>query len=251
MSSAYVNARANYFNPQNEISDQQRKGVIVDRTLGYTINRDQGIWAQTWGTYTGTPAINGNGQITTGGDNATMTLNVNGFTPGTATVNQGDKFTIDAVYAVHPQTKQSTGDLKQFTVLATISDTVGAMALQIFPGITPGPDQYQNVTVAPLGGAQVLFGAGTDASPLISSGKTGPQALVMHKNAFAFVSVALANPSPNVVEVVTSERDPETGLVLAFIRAFDPVKRIWVNRFDCLIGLNKLYAAELSCVLTG
>ena len=250
MSSAYVNARANYFNPQNEISDQIKKGQIVDKTLGYTINRDQGIYTHTWGTYTAaTPLIDTDAQQADGGDNATMTLATKGWSGTANSVNTGDKFTIDGVYAVHPQTRMSTGSLKQFVVVAPATSNT-TMTITIFPAITP-TGQYQNVTAAALTNAAIYFGAGASSTAAASSGKVGPMALVMHKNAFAFVSVPLANPSPNVVEVVTSERDPETGLVLAFIRAFDPVKRVWVNRFDTLIGLNKLYAAELSCVLTG
>lgn len=250
MSSAYVAARANYFNPQSEISQQQKQGRIVDNTLGYSINRDQGIYNHTVGTFAGTPLVDTNNQKAEGGDNATMNLVLKGFTGGVSAVKKGDKFTIDAVYATHPQTHQSTGSLKQFTVTTDAVENAGAMTVNIFPAITPS-GQYQNVDAAALTNAAIYFWAGTSGSPTASSGKTGPSALVMHKNAFAFVSVPLAQPSSNVVEVVTSERDPETGLVLAFIRAFDPVKRIWVNRFDTLIGLNKLYAAELSCVLQG
>ena len=250
MSSAYVGARANFFNPQTEISDQIKKGRIVDATLGYTINRDQGIYNHTVGVFAGTPLIDTNLQQADGGDNNTMNLVLKGFTGGVSTLKKGDKFTIDTVFAVHPQTRQNTGSLKQFTLTADAVENAGAMTVNVFPAITPG-GQYQNVTNAPLTNAAILPWAGTTGNVTASSGKTGPSALVMHKNAFAFVSVPMAQPSANVVEVVASERDPETGLVLAFIRAFDPIKRIWVNRFDTLIGLNKLYAAELSCVLQG
>ncbi len=248
MSSAYVSARANYFSQQKETDEQLRKGRIVDNTLGYTINRDQGIYSHTCGTVGDHPLIDTNDQKAEGGDNATMNLVLK--TAAGSTIKKGDKLTIAGVYAVHPQTHESTGSLKQFTVTADAADAGGALTVNIFPAITP-TGQYQNVTASALTNAVVNFWAGTQADPTVSNAKVSPQALVMHKNAFAFVSVPLANPAPSVVEVVTSERDPETGLVLAFIRAFDSVERRWINRFDCLIGLSKLYAAELSCVLAG
>jgi hypothetical protein len=250
MSSAYVTARANQFNPQTEVSEQIKKGRIVDATLGYTINRDQGIYAHSTGTFAGTPLIDTNNQQADGGDNATMNIVLKGFTGGVSSMKKGDKFTIDGVYAVHPQIRQNTGSLKQFTLTADAVENAGAMTVNVFPAITPG-GQYQNVTAAALTNAAIYFWAGNAGSPAASSGKVSPQALVMHKNAFAFVSVEMAQPAASSVEVVSSVKDPETGLAVSFIRAFDPRLRIWINRFDCLIGLNKLYAAELSCVLAG
>ncbi len=106
MSSAYVTARANQFNPQTEVSEQIKKGRIVDATLGYTINRDQGIYAHSTGTFAGTPLIDTNNQQADGGDNATMNIVLKGFTGGVSAIKKGDKFTIDNVYAVHPQIRQ-------------------------------------------------------------------------------------------------------------------------------------------------
>lgn len=251
ISSAYVNARANYFNPTVEISQMLTKGRITDHTLGYTIDRDQSLYTHTTGTYVGTPVIDATSTMSAdGGDNATQTIVISGFNSSSSNVKVGDKFTIADVYAVHPQTRQSTGRLKQFTILADASDSSGAITATIFPAITP-TGQYQNVSAAAVTGKAVMLWAGSSGTPVASSEKTGPQALVMHKNAFAFVSVPLANPKPSVVEVVAEDKDPETGMWLSFIRAFDSVNRIWVNRFDTLVGYGKLYAAEMSCVIAG
>ena len=75
----------------------------------------------------------------------------------------------------------------------------------------------------------------------------------MHKSAFAFVSVPLATPESNSGDttIVSQAKDPETGMWMSFIRAFNSKDRIWVNRFDTLVGYGKLYAAEASCVLAG
>jgi hypothetical protein len=119
----------------------------------------------------------------------------------------------------------------------------------VFPAITPS-GQYQNVDAAAVAAEAVMLWAGSTATPVVSSAKTGPQALVMHKNAFAFISVPLANPKPGGnVEVVVDAKDPETGMWMSFIRCFDGEKRIWINRFDTLVGYGKLYAAEMGCVV--
>jgi hypothetical protein len=257
---AYIAARASFFNPQQEISSGILKGRMVDNTLGYTIDRDQSLWNQQVGTFAGTPAIGVTSLLQAdGGDNATMTIVMTGFTgaSGSNSLNQGDKFQINNVYSIHPQTKVSTNRLKGFTVLQNVVDAAGTVTATVFPAITPFPtdgsiSQYANTNAAAVAGALVFIWAGTTAAPTASSGQVSVQGLVMHKNAFAFVSVPLANPQPNgSVEVVSEAKDPETGMWMSFIRAFDTKDRIWVNRFDSLVGYGKLYAAELSCVLAG
>ena len=82
------------------------------------------IPAHTTGTYAGTPLTNGANQGSTGADNAyatTSSLITDGWT--STSLKAGDIITIADVYEVHPETKQSTGKLKKFTVTADISDT--------------------------------------------------------------------------------------------------------------------------------
>lgn len=233
MSSTYVNAVSTVFNPASVIGGQYDKGVVNTSALGFDWFTDQTLWRQTYGTYSGTPLTNAvTAQQADGGDNATMTLITDGWGSGVSALNKGDVITVAGVYAVHPQTKVSTGDLKQFVVQATINDTTGAMSPVIFPAITP-TGQYQNVSAA-----------AADESAIVVAGTTGvvsEQGLVMHKGAFAFLSVPLENPEPKGVEMVASETDPDTGLNLSFIRAFDPIRRVHVNRFDTLFGFGKLY----------
>lgn len=256
---AYIDARANFFNPQDDTSKQVKTGRMVDNTLGYTIDRDQTLYNHTTGTYAGTPVIDAASlKQAPGGDNATMQLVISGFTPASTTIKDGDKFVIADCYSVHPQTKDANSRLKCFTVIGDAADVGGAAAVTVFPAITPvvandpGASQYANVDSATATGKAVFFWAGTTGTPVVSSNKRSPQGLVMHKNAFAFVSVPLANPQPNgSVEIVSEAKDPETGMWMSFIRAFDTKDRIWVNRFDTLVGYGKLYAAELSCVLAG
>jgi hypothetical protein len=260
---AYITARSVYFNPVAEVSKEITTGTIVDNTLGYEIAVDQTIYTQQIGTFAGTPVIDATSALQAdGGNNGTMTLVISGFNAGTLganTINLGDKFTIANVYSVHPQTHQSTGRLQCFTALGNASDSsvAGTITLNVYPAITPASTvvtanspQYPNVNAAAVVSAAVLFWAGTTGTPNASSGIASQQGLVMHKNAFAFVSVPLASPPSGSGDttIVSEAKDPETGMWMSFIRAFDSRDRIWINRFDTLIGLARLYA-EMAAVL--
>lgn len=242
ISSSIVIGQKSLYNPVGTISKWIKSGEVRDGdpTLGYKWERDQTIYSQTLGAQGGTPLINGSGQATQNGNNDTMMLNVRGLS---STVwNQGDRFTIAGVYSVHPQTRQSTGDLQMFVVLAPFAPGGATGSVLVSPGITP-TGQYQNVTVSPNDGTAItMFGTASTVSP---------QALLMHKNAYAFVSIPLEDPKAGKgVEDAYQETDPETGLVLSFVRFFDGVNRIHGNRFDMLDGFGVLYR-ELACVIAG
>lgn len=82
-------------------------------------------------------------------DNRSMTLNCDGA--NVANVKLGDVFTLPSVFSVHFVTKQSTGQLQTFKVLAN-----AAGALTITPAIVvTGP--YQNVTASPADNAALTF----------------------------------------------------------------------------------------------
>lgn len=110
------------------------------------------------GTVTGT-TINGNQSHTVVAkdangvpvDNRQMTLTVQGA--NVANIKAGDTFTIANVNAVHMITKEDTGVLQTFRVLAVAG---AGVTLTISPAIvTTGP--YQNVTVQAATGAAVSF----------------------------------------------------------------------------------------------
>lgn len=248
-SSQFVIGNKTLFNPAGMISGMIQKGGIADDgykadpTLGYRWERDQTIYTQTIGAQGGTPLIKGSNQTTANGNNDTMTLVTKGWSNSTNVLGVGDRFTVAGIFSVHPQTRQSTGDLQQFVVLASAtSDGSGNCSVLVAPGITPS-GQYQNVTASPADGTAItVLGAASTASP---------QALLLHKNAYAFVSVPLDDPkSGKGVEEAYQEMDPETGITLSFVRFFDGVNRVHGNRFDILTGFATLYR-EMACVICG
>lgn len=249
MSSTYVNAVSTVFNPAGVIGGQYKEGMVAPSALGYNWKLDQTLYRHTYGTYAGTPVVDVAGQTADGGNNGTMTLTTSGWSSGASSLKAGDQFTIGSltdgtgVQSVHPQTKQPTGRLQGFVVLADISDTSGAMSIQIAPAITPssiGPNgnQYANVNQAPAANATINVSGVT--------GTVSEQGLLMHRNAYAFLSVPLSNPEPGMGAICAQETDPDTGMTLAFIKAFDAVHRVEVTRFDCLFGFGSLYK-EMAC----
>ncbi len=114
MSANMATTNLTLFNPTAEISKAYRQG-LQGRFADMDFYKDENTNVYTFGTYTGTPVVNGGGQ--TG-----SALNVNGFTSGTFSGNLGDAFTISGVYAVNPQNRQTTGALQQFVLTAAVTD---------------------------------------------------------------------------------------------------------------------------------
>lgn len=86
------------------------------------------------------------------------------ITVGGSTVKVGDCFTITGVNAVHHITKQDTGQLKTFRIVAIVSGAGGSGVVQITPPIiaadsapTPAELQYKNVTATPAASAPIVF----------------------------------------------------------------------------------------------
>lgn len=217
-----------YFNPSSDISRQFRTGSIgkADKFDWYT---SMSLKDHTAGTLT-SPTISGASQ-----SGSTLTI---ACTSGD-TVAKGDVISIDNVYAVNPMTLEVTSRAqdKQFVITQAQTATGSTMTINISPAIVGPGSVYQNVDALPANGATITLFPGT-TSP---NGKQGRQGLALHRDAFALVGVKLANPKQSSVELASQTRDPDTGISISFIRAFDPVGRKWINRFDTMIGFGNLY----------
>jgi hypothetical protein len=251
MSTAFVSGTKTLFNDTGAISRQWKKGEMQS-SLGYNVQFDQTINTRTNGTFSGTPLVNGANQTADGGNNATMTLNTDGWT--STTLNVGDRFTIGSassatvggVNSVHPQTRVSTGRQQVFTVVNQITDSSGTVNMVVFPAITPATlgtpgNQYANVDSSPVDNAIITM-IGTTALTGIQQG------LLVQENAFAFVSVPMWNPPANGVIASERETDDETGLSISYVQYFDGDSRQAKHRFDCLYDFGVLYR-ELAVVI--
>lgn len=219
----------NLFNPPDDISRMHKKGIIGEAN-GYDTYSSMSLFPHTAGTWLGTVEVSTPNQ-----SGSTLALTA----PTGSTFNPGDVFDIAGVFEVNPMTRLSTGTLKQFTVGGTMPVTAAGNAalIPIIPEIIGPGSPYQNVSALPAAGADLTLFPGT-ATP---NGKSGTQNLLLGRDAFALVSVRLQNPTEGSVEMVSQARDPRTGISVAFVRAFDPIARRWINRFDTLYGFGNFY----------
>lgn len=228
INTALVSAAIQYFNPASDISRQYREGSI-GRNNGFDWYESMSLYSHTAGTWTSPAVVNVPAQ---GATSLTVTLTAGDI------VTRGDKFEIASVFPVNPMTRRQTNaaDEMTFTVLNSFVAVGGDVdVIQISPAIYGPGSQYQNVTALPAAAASITLFPGT-SSP---NGKVGKVSLALNRDAFALVGVKLENPK--AVEVSTQTRDPQTGIAIAFVRAFDPIQRKMVNRFDGMIGFGNLY----------
>lgn len=252
------------FNPQMEISEQYRKGLMARNTVGADWYMDQNIASQTWGSWAGAPKFSTSGTssaLMTSGWADSGTLYCTGFMASTAVVNVGDTFTM-GVYMVNPQSRATTKQLRTFVVRAPVgspsngtfspvtdvfgnvvggtytSDSSGNLQLTIAVAVISA-GQFQNVSAAPANNA-ALVPTGTSV--------TGPQNLLFHRDAFTLVSADL--PLVRGVEDCARASDKDVGMSMRIVRQYTIGNDAIPTRIDILYGVAALYR-ELSCRVTG
>ena len=209
------------FNPTGTISRQFKNGMMGEGILGLDeINMSQSISNHTngdWGTtITVTSTVATEGQ---------STLPIS-FTGSSKTWNVGDVFTIGSVFAVNPQTRQSTGSLQQFTVTAVATGSSTA-TLSISPALYTAGNALATVNSFPQASAVVT---------MVGSANTGyPQNLVYHKDAISFATADLLLPQG----VDMASRQVHNGISLRIVRQYD----INNDRLPCRIDVLYGYAA--------
>lgn len=212
------------------VAEPALKGFLAN-IANFEIYLDQNIQSQMVGAYAGTPVINGAAQ--TGGS-----LVTNGWTASiTGLLNVGDVFTIQGVFAVNPQNRQSTNALMNFVVVsAANSDSSGNSTLSISPAIvTTGP--YQNVNAAPANLAAITVkGAASTAYA---------QNIGFVRDAFGLVTVPMELPGG----VDFGAREMWKNISMRIIRAYDINNDVLPCRIDILYGTSTYYG-ELACRLT-
>lgn len=229
-----VNGLTTLFNPSATISDQYRDGAM-GRAIGFKWSCDQNVNSYTVGALGGTPLVSA---VPVSG---ATTLSTQGWSNSiTNILNVGDIFTIASVYAVNPQSRQSTGQLQQFVVTAAASSSSGGLAtLSISPAIT-NAGQFQTVNSLPvIGAALTVLGA---------AGTVSPMNLAYHRDAFVFASADL--PLPDGVDKAARVSSKKLGVSIRMVRAYDIVNDMWPCRLDVLYGWACPYP-QLACRIQG
>lgn len=258
------------FNPQINISDAYRKGMINKDTAGLDWYTDQNVVSFQTGAGGGAPTLANTthtGIISSGWAQSGF-IQTTGWTAAAAPrVKVGDILQIAGVYPVNPQSRTRYGNtLKQFVVLppggytqnpvgtatpglqfaaATLTSgtfnpatgeysSTGAGALSILIGevvITGG--QFQNATSPSSATAAITVNGGAVA------GTVGPQSIAYHKTAFAAAFADL--PLPRGVQDAARASDSDIGMSMRMVTQYTINNDALPTRCDILYGWSGLY----------
>lgn len=229
------------FHPVRQLTENYTRGQMAADQLGIAKwFQDQNIPRHTTGACTGasTPLVNGAGQ--TG-----SSIVSDGWGAGVCSLKEGDVIAIAGVYKVNPLSKESTGQLMQFTLTSDISDTAGAITLPISPSIvTTGA--RQNVSAGPADDAVITFwsmtAGGTQAATVSS------QNLIFHPDAFANANADLVMPNGGAKASRVSSK--MLNISLRYVEQFDITDDKNRNRLDFLMG-SVAVQPRLACRVVG
>lgn len=214
------------FNPGNVISRQFKSGMMGEDVLGYNeVNMSQSIKMHTTGSRT-------NGTVaTTVSTQGQATIDLAGL-GASGTIKRGDVFTIGSVYAVNPQTRESTGSLQQFVVTADVTASGGGAAtVSVYPSIYTAAHALATVDAFPLSSATVTF--------MGSASSHYAQNLIYHKDAITFATADLLLPQG----VDMASRAVHNGISMRIVRQYDINNDRMPCRVDVLYGYSVIRGA--------
>jgi len=227
-----VEGMKGFFNPVDTISRQFKAGMMGQGVLGYDeINMSQSIVNHTTGDW-GTGITIGTTISAQGASSASIS-----FTGSSKTWKVGDVFTISSVYAVNPQTRQSTGSLQQFVVTEDLTASTSG-TLKFSPAIYTSSQALATVDSFPQSGATVTM--------LGNANSQYAQNLVYHKDAITFATADLVLPQG----VDMASRQVHNGISMRFVRQYDINNDRMPCRIDVLYGYSVI-RPQMACRMWG
>ena len=210
------------FNPTDTISRQFKNGMMGMGVLGYEeINMSQSIKQFTVGTRTATGGTTSAAVTVEGATSIAIT-----GAGAAGTIKVGDVFTIAGVFAVNPQTRESTGSLFQFVAVANVTlDGSGAGTVTVAP-MYSASQALATMDSLPGNGAAVVF--------IGAAGIQYPQNLVYHKDAITFATADLLMPQG----VDMASRQVHNGISMRIVRQYDINNDRMPCRIDVLYGFG-------------
>jgi len=222
------------FNPTDTISRQFKNGMMGEGVLGFEeINMSQSISQHTTGTTPTAPIV---AATVTAEGSTSLAIS---FSSGSPTFRIGDVFTVANVFAVNPQTRQSTGSLQQFVVTADLnisSTTTGT--LTVSPAMYTSANALATINAFPASGAALTFLGG--------SATAYPQNLIYHKDAITFATADLLLPQG----VDMASRQVHNGISMRIVRQYDINNDRLPCRIDVLYGFSVI-RPQMACRLWG
>lgn len=208
-------------------------GMVRRGRLGeianFDIYGDQNIVNHTVGAHSGTPLVNDAAFA-----NDTDLVAFDGMVGSVAgALVKGDVFTIDGVNSVNDVSKEDSGVLQQFVVVADVTTAAGAGTVQVYPdlndGTTVSTAAFQTVTALPADDAPInIVGVASTAYP---------QNLAFHHNALALVTIPLELPDSAVFKARADWR----GFSIRVIKDYDIDSDEEIIRLDILYGVKAIY----------
>ena len=210
------------FNPTDTISKQFKNGMMGTGVLGFDeINMSQSIKQFTTGSRNATGTV---GTTVTSQGSQTIALAGVG---NALTIKAGDVFTVAGVFAVNPQTRESTGSLQQFVVVAdAVSSAGGDATVTVSPAMYTSTHALATISAFPASGAVTTF-VGAASSQY-------PQNLVYHKDAITFATADLLMPQG----VDMASRQVHNGISMRIVRQYDINNDRLPCRIDVLYGYS-------------
>jgi hypothetical protein len=230
-----VNSLTSTFNPVKNISEQFRDGLVADNFMGFGKVYMNTLWPIHT---TGTEAGADTGADVNGASQSGSSITVDGTVTGT--FKQGDIIMFEGCYSVHPETKQSTGVLKQFVVTSDVSASYSS--IPISPAIVLSGAK-QNVSAAPTENGAV-YKQESDRSTAVSGSADSLISMAYHKDAFTFATADLVMPKG----VDWSAREVMDGISMRIVRQYDINNDRFPCRLDVLYGY-KTIRPQLACRL--
>jgi hypothetical protein len=220
------------FNPTDTISRQFKNGLMGVGVLGYEeVNMSQSIKQHTNGSRSTGQTVNGN--VSEGASEIVLASAGSGTTYAV-----GDVFTIADVYAVNPQTRESTGSLQQFVVTQAATSNAGAVTLKVAPALYSPSHALATVSTLTINSKAVTFlGA--------ASGQYA-QNLVYHKDAITFATADLLLPQG----VDMASRQVHNGISMRVVRQYDINNDRMPCRIDVLYGYSVI-RPQMACRIWG
>lgn len=211
-----VDANKGLFQDSATIKEQYREGM-VGRTAGFDFYESTLMPTQTTGTALAATTYTVNGANQTG---STITV-----ATGSTTFAVGDVITFAGCFAIHPETRLSTGQLQTFVVTAAYAGGAGNIAIS--PAIvTSGGGQ--TVSASPTNGGAVTKIGGASAVYRPS--------LAFHEDAFTFATADLVLPKG----VDMASRQVYDGISMRMVRQYDINNDRFPVRFDVLYGYRTI-----------
>ena len=220
---ALVEGMKGLFNPTSTISRQFKNGMMGEGILGYEeINMSQSIKVHT----TGTALRSDTPIVKTTLTNGATKLTLDNVTDGNTLV-PGDVFTIAGVFAVNPQTRESTGSLQQFVVQNTVTSAATEFVdVEFLPAVYAPTQALATVSKLPTASDVVTF---------LGAANTGyPQNLIYHKDAITFATADLLLPQG----VDMASRKVHNGISMRIVRQYDINNDRMPCRIDVLYGYS-------------